>query len=242
MDNGEGGTEDEDSENFIKPAITDGSFIETGLGDFQVEESLDSDPSGKTADKNKQVKQKALKEPHHPAKAAPFRKRSGSRPYAFSPEKDPLSFITQLDDLVKAEENLMIAKKEAQQCAKGIFKSNGVVPLFREKDHKGSEYYRQVIEAYREIRRLILEPGAQDSPDLKWHIASLEVIGALLLNPGLLANIKYYDGNEQTSPYLLTFSFTTNQARSLVEKIVWDDGVSFVWTKKTLHHLNHKPP
>lgn len=248
MDNGEEDTEDEDSENFIKPAITNGSFIETGQDDFQDEDSLDPClyPSDRTAEEKKrlyEVMQRFLKEPqpYYPPRVVPFR-RSGSRPNIFSPEEDPLSFITQIDELLKEEEKLMAAKKVVQQCARNIFKRNGVMPLIRDGEFRGSEHHMQAIEAYHELKKLILEPGAQEKPDWEWYIASLEAIGAILLNPELLGNMKYYDGREQTFPHINTFYFTTNRTRSMVEKIIWDDGVSFIWTQRTLHHLTRKPP
>ena len=101
--------------------------------------------------------------------------------------------------------------------------------------------YQQTIDAFLNIReelsKLCKGKGKpQDDPAFDPLIASLEIVGAIMLNPWILENVNEVLGGPEEVIFLYTSTFTTSWTAAIIDCVTWpsdQSGLVFSQTKRS---------
>lgn len=163
---------------------------------------------------------------------------------SFCPKNDYKTFIAQVDELIRLEDKLFLMRNDVQSHVEKIYLYYKFrPPYFTSEYSEQQERYCKVHSAYQEIRKQLLEEGADKKPSFDFMVACLEVVGAIIINPNLLSYVSYDDGMDML-PFLLTSSFTTRWTMDRIEKITWTraPGVTFFLVRKSKVRFCYEPP
>jgi len=161
---------------------------------------------------------------------------------SFFPPRDYLQFIGQIDELLQLEKTMAAAGAAVRRQVDNILKTYNVSWTNRRDSMRWESKYKRTREAYFELRRQLQKPDAKLDPLFEPRVASLEVVGAILVNPRILYQTWW--GDREDFPSLWTWGFATRWTQDRIERIKWtgDEGLTFCWTNKTEFHIHLKPP
>lgn len=164
----------------------------------------------------------------------------------FCPRPNYRHFLTQLDEVLLIEKQLNQERTKLDIAIGQIYRGQGMEPPAAEEDlfirHK---YYHQVLSAYYEIRKRIRkDPLIHESENFNHLIASLEIVGAIIMNPFILASIGFHYGDEELkgSPWIYTSLFATDWTHKIIGKISFPTnqaGICFHSSKEVVTQLCH---
>lgn len=165
----------------------------------------------------------------------------------FCPKAQYRTYMMQIDELIRIEDELNAKKVQLDATVGRIYRSHGhehprIADL--SKVVRRQKQYNQVISAYFEIRRRLRDRMSHKKPDFDNLVASLEIVGAIIINPHILSFTMYdYSDEEQESPWLTTNVFASEWTRRIIHKISWpidEVGLFFHTTEefKTRLHYN----
>jgi len=151
----------------------------------------------------------------------------------FCPRTGYKMYIYQIDELLRLEDEFTFIRDKIHNMVSRIYRHYGLEPpLSSSSQVSRQQKYIQVVKSYLEIKRLLQAPGSKDNPSFEDWLASLEICGAIILNPSLMGWVNFnYSDEEMKYPYLETHMFTTRWTADRIEKISWGPDMETIFHK-----------
>jgi len=179
-----------------------------------------------------------FRETHDPAlDMRGFKAYSPRSSSQFCPRTNYKKFMIQIDNLIRLSRMLDTVRNEMDENTNQIYRSYGTEPPHADENYAvRKRQYAQVIQAYQGICKLLREPGVKNNPQFETLIASLEVVGCIILNPRILGWVTYaYQDEEGRFPFIETYTYATQWTQDRVSKMSWcmdGNGVTMHTVKK----------
>jgi predicted secreted protein len=197
-----------------------------------------SSPRPKGPNERPRASQTTYRENYDPAlDVRGFQAYSARNRCQFCPRTSYKRFMTQIDNIIRLSNMMDKIRDEMTESTNQVYRSYGTEPPCTDEQYATRrKHYVQTIQAYHGICKALREPGVKNDPKFELLIASLEVVGCIILNPRLLSWISYgYQDQEFQFPFLETTIYTTQWTQDRIDKMSWcldGNGVTMHTVKK----------